>query len=273
MITSFKGGVGKSTVAVNLSVGLAVKNQKVLIVDLDASSGSVDLFMGCENGTLYNFCDVAEKNVSIQDAVYTKKTPTYSIDILKSPPLYDIYISPPGKLTAGNALNQFLEDVKNLYDFVIFDCPSGKFSLFEDLSKKIDSLFVVTLHSSVSIRSAEKLAVALSENGSKGENVRIIINCFNPKGVAKGLNMGIVDIIERSKMKLIGLIASNYQIRDLQESGKTVYDVKNKKLKDAQNSFNDIIGRILENNIVLNKKYGGYKTNSLYFKKTAKEDN
>ena len=268
MLTSFKGGVGKSTVAVNLAVGLAVGKNKVLIIDLDASSGSVDLFMGCEHDTLYNFCDVAEKRVNIQDAVYVKKVEKkeevyYSLDVLKAPPSYDMSIS------FEQAVGDFIEEAKEIYDFIIFDCPSGKFALFEVLAKKADFVFVVTLHSAASIRSAEKLGLFLSEHGSRGENVRLIINCFNPKGVARGLNLGIVDIIERSKIKLIGLIEINNFIRDCQEIGKTVYDIKNVKIRK---SFNDIIGRISDNNINLSKKYDGVKTDSLYFKKETKNN-
>jgi septum formation inhibitor-activating ATPase MinD len=137
------------------------------------------------------------------------------------------------------------------------------------LAKKADYVFVVTLHSAASIRSAEKLALFLSEQGSRGENVRLIINCFNPKGVARGLNLGIVEIIERSKIKLIGLISINNQIRDYQEVGKTVYDLKGVKLRK---SFDDMIGRILENNVVLSKKIDGVKTNNLYFKKETKNE-
>jgi len=271
MITSFKGGVGKSTVAVNLAVGLAVSKHRVLIIDLDASSGSVDLFMGCEHDAMYNFCDVAEKKVNIQEAVYVKKAETppnanknnsgefyYSLDVLTAPPSYDISVS------FEQAVGEFIEEAKELYDFIIFDCPSGKFPLFEVLTQKADLVFVVTLHSAASIRSAENLALFLSEQGSRGENVRIIINCFNSKGVMKGLNLGIVDIIERSKMKLIGLIAINNQIRDFQELGKTAYDIKNVRIRKY---FDDIIGRILDNNVNLNKTYDGIKTSGLYFKK------
>jgi len=286
MITSFKGGVGKSTVAVNLAVGFAVEKYNVLIIDLDASSGSVDLFMGCEHDTLYNFCDVAEKKVKIQDAVFVKQakarkpknqnqdpnqdqdqTPGdefyYSLDVLKAPPSYDMSVS------LEKAVGDFIEEAKEIYDFIIFDCPSGKFPLFEVLAKKTDFIFVVTLHSAASIRSAEKLALYLSETGAKSESVRLVINCFNPRGVARGVNLGIVDIIERSKIKLVGLVEINNFIRDFQEVGKTVYDLRGKKIRGA---FNDIIGRVLDNNIVLNKKYDGLKTNNLYFKKEKRKE-
>ena len=283
MITSFKGGVGKSTVAVNLAAGFAVSKYKVLIIDLDASSGSIDLFMGCESDTIYNFCDVIEENVKIEDAVYTKKSEFnpnaknikniknnvpgeiyYSVDVLKSPSDYAAYAA---NKFSDEAVGGFIEKAEEIYDFIIFDCPSGKFDLFEPLAKYADFIFVITLHSAASIRASEKMALFLSEKGNKGEKVRLIINCFNPKGVIKGLNLGIVDIIERSKIKLIGLIGANNLIRDYQELGKTVYDVKTKKLRGV---FSDIIGRILEGNIVLNKRYNGIRTNNLYFKKELK---
>jgi len=282
MITSFKGGVGKSTVAVNIAVGLAVGRHKVLIIDLDAASGSIDLFMGCEHDALYNFCDVAEKKVNIQDAVYIKKAKLrrkraganpgpdapaeefyYTLDVLKAPPSYDFSVP------FEKAVGEFIEETKELYDFIIFDCPSGKFSLFEILAKKADLIFVVTLHSAASVRSAEKLALVLSEQGSRGENVRLVINCFNPRGVSRGLNLGIVEIIERSKIKLIGIISINNIIRDCQELGKTAYDLRNLKIRK---SFDDMIGRILDNNVILSKKYDGVKTNNLYFKKGTTND-
>ena len=284
MITSFKGGVGKSTVAVNLAAGLAADKHKVLIIDLDSSSGSVDLFMGCEHFALYDFCDVVKKRVSITDAVYTKKSGDekkkggYSLDILKSPPSYEIGPADnPASVSVSveESVGGFIEEARNIYDFIIFDCPSGKFDLFEALAKKTDQIFVVTLHSAASVRSAEKLASYLSEiTGGKGENVRLIVNGFNPRGVTRGLNLGIVDIIEWSKIKLIGLVEINDRIRDFQEEGKTIYDVgvKNKSAENKRTkaAFDDIIGRTLDNNIILNRKYDGFKTRSLYFKKEKK---
>ena len=308
MITSFKGGVGKSTVSVNLAIGFAVNKYKVLIIDLDASSGSIDLFMGCESNTLYNFCDVIEGKVKIEDAVYSKNSDFnpnkkdnipgeiyYSVDVLKSPSYYEAEmltastaeandlddsddLSSPDNMDnpedSNNNVNninkeigRFITNAKNLYDFIIFDCPPGRFAFFDGLIKHTDFIFVITLHSAASIRSSEKIALFLSEKGSSGENVRLIINCFNPAGIAKGFNLGIVDIIERSKIKLIGLIEINNLIRDYQELGKTVYDVKSKKLRSF---FDDIIGRILESNIILNKRYNGIKTNTLYFKNEEK---
>ena len=260
MITSFKGGVGKSTVAVNLCVGLALKKHKLLIIDLDASSGSVDLFMGCEGDVIYNFFDVIKERAGIEKAVYQKKGLNYQIDILKAPASYDS----DDLHGLEEKIAKFTEEARNIYDFIIFDCPSGRFEIFDCIAKNSDLIFAVTLHSAASVRSAENLAHYLSEKGVKSEDVRLIINCFNAKGVAKGLNMGIIDIIDRSKIKLIGLIESNDLIRDYQETGRTCYDIKDKKVKLF---FEDIVGRVLDENIILKRKYRGIKRTDLYFKK------
>ena len=261
MVTSLKGGVGKSTISVNLAVGFAAQSHKTLIVDLDASSGSVDLFTGCQSDAIYNFFDVAEERVDIESAVYSHKTSGYQVDILKSPPLYD---NLDDLRKVESQIAKFTEQMREAYDFIIFDCPSGKFELFDYIAQNSDLIFVVTLHSAASVRSAERLALHLAELDIDSTCVRLIINGFNAKGIAKGYNLGIVDIIERSKIKLIGLIESNDSIRDYQELGKTCYDLKDKKIRIF---FDDIIGRVLDDNILLKRKYRGIRRIDLYFKK------
>ena len=254
MVTSFKGGVGKSTVSVNLAAGLSRRNYKVLVVDLDISSNSVDLLMGGGDDSLYNLCDVMTKKAALSDAVTS--VGDGSINIIKSPFSYDSYE------INDDIFAEFIEEAKPVYDFIIFDSPPGKFEFFDLLSKKADFVLVVTLHSLVSIRATEKLSLFLSENDVT--NARLIINCFNSAGIAKGTHLGIVDIIEYSKIKLIGIIEHNSQLQAFQEQGKTVYDMKQKKMELF---FSDIIDRMLENSTKLNKKYSGIKTTKLYFKK------
>ena len=254
MITSFKGGVGKSTVSVNLAVGLSRRKYKTLIVDLDISSCSVDILTGSDGNNLYNFCDVLTQKAELADAVISNKD--NNLNIIKAPFSYDSYD------IDDSMVGEFIETAKNIYDFVIFDTPPGRFDFFDILSKTADFVLVVTLHSLVSIRAAEKLSLFLSENDVK--NARLIINCFNPDGIIKGTHSGIVDIIEYTKIKLIGIIEYNRQFQVLQEEGKTAYDMKNKKTSVF---FSDIIDRMLDNSTTLNKKYNGIKTEKLYFKK------
>jgi len=255
MITSFKGGVGKSTVAVNLAAGLSKRKYKTLVIDLDIASCSVDLLMGCEVDNLYNFCDVVTQKATLSDAIITRNGDS-CINIMKSPFSYDSYE------INDELFGKFIEIAKSEYDFVVFDTPPGKFEFFDIISKTADFVFVVTLHSVVSVRAAEKLSLFLSDNDVK--NARLIINCFNPSGIVKGTHLGIVDIIEYSRIKLIGIIEYNKQFQVLQEQGKTAYDIKQKKM---QMFFSDIIERMLDNSTKLNKKYSGLKTKKLYFKK------
>lgn len=264
MITSFKGGAGKSTVAVNLATGLALQKHKTLIVDLDASSFSIDLLIKCEGDSLYNFCDVIVKRAKLSETVIpvNKRSPGGGyLDIIKAPFSYDSYDMD------DSMFREFIETAKTSYDFVIFDTPPGRFYFFDELSRKSDFVFVVTLHSAVSIRTAEKLSLFLSENDV--QNVRLIINCFNPQGIVKGTHPGIVDIIEYSKVKLIGIIEYDKQFQNLQECGKTAYDMKQPKMKKF---FSDMIDRMLENHKNLNKKYNGVTTKKLYFKGKKREE-
>jgi septum site-determining protein MinD len=260
MITSFKGGVGKSTVAVNLAAGLSRRKHKTLIADLDASSCSVDLLTGCETDGIYNFCDVMAGRAALSDAVISlNRGKTSGLDIIRAPFTYDSYDLSDGMF------REFIETAKSAYDFVIFDTPPGIFRFSGILSQKADFVLVITLHSAVSVRAAEKLSLFLSENDAK--NVSLIINCFNSEGIIKGTHPGIVDIIELSKIKLIGIVEYNRQFQDLQESGKTAYDMKQKRMESF---FSGIIDRMLERHVNLDKKYNGQKTSRLYFKKGKK---
>lgn len=198
-VTSGKGGVGKSTVSIGLSLAFSKQNSKVLLVDMDEGLACLDLMLGITEPCIFTLADVLSGK-SISDTVYkTEKHP--NIHLLSAPE--DI-----GMIDAA-LLKDFATKVTDLYDVVIFDFPAGiDFSLYTSLPK--DTLFItVALPDRVTVRDASIVSRKLYKLGF---NSRLIINKFHYKFTKKQLFKNIDQMIDESALRLLGIIPNSEEL-------------------------------------------------------------
>lgn len=231
-VTSGKGGVGKSTVSVGLSLGFSKQNYKVLLVDMDEGLPCLDIMLGIEEPCIFNLSDIL-LGKEISDVVYKSKR-NENIHLIPAPETV-------GMIDAF-AFTTFVNTVKDLYDIVIFDFPAGiDFSLYTCLPK--ETLFItVAFPDPVTVRDASVVSRKLYKLGFHS---RLIINNFQYKLTRKHIFKNIDEIIDQSALRLLGIVPKSEELALLSI---------NHKLKPRGNSmkaFHRISKRLNGENILL----------------------
>lgn len=231
-VTSGKGGVGKSTVSVGLSLGFSKQNYKVLLVDMDEGLACLDIMLGIEEPCIFNLSDIL-LGKEILDVVYKSKS-NENIHLIPAPETV-------GMIDAF-AFTTFVNTVKDLYDIVIFDFPAGiDFSLYTCLPK--ETLFItVAFPDPVTVRDASVVSRKLYELGF---GARLIINNFQYKLTKKHIFKNIDEIIDQSALRLLGIVPKSDELALLSINHKL------KPRGNAMKAFNRISKRLCGENILL----------------------
>jgi len=215
MITSCKGGVGKTTVSSLIAASLAARGKKVIAVDMDFGVRSLDIALGFENSVCADAYQLMNGECTTENA-YTFDPSLPNLFFMPAPTGFD-----NEKLNGitQESVNGFLLSLKKEFDYVLLDMPAGFGRLFELVaaSPATDRVIVVCSHSPSSVRAAEKTAFELYKLGKT--EPRLIINMFNIPFVKKGFYPGILDIIERSSVRLIGVVPEDKVIDSVQQKG------------------------------------------------------
>ncbi len=231
-VTSGKGGVGKSTFSVGLSLALSKGGQTVLLIDMDEGLRCLDIMLGVDKSTVFDLSDVL-CGKEISDALY--EIPHYE----------NLFLIPaPAKLGMIDAFafTNFANQVKDMFDIVIFDFPAGiDFSLYTCLPK--DTLFLtIALPDPVSVKDASVVSEMLSQIDC---DARLIINNFQYKLAKKQIFKNIDEIIDQSELQLLGIVPKSDELMLLAVKNKL-----NPKGK-AMQSFTRISKRLLGERILL----------------------
>jgi septum site-determining protein MinD len=256
MVTSFKGGVGKTTVSANLSMSLAQMGFKVIAIDCDLESRCLDIALGLENSTLYNICEVLMGKCTIAEAIVTDPR-CRNLSFIAAPAYYSL-VNDEFEFT-DEKVKDLVFRLKLDYDFVIFDLPARPDKLYKSLVKFSNYALVVSLHTAASIRAAEKTAMALEELGcgegdgeylSKNLKTRLVINSFMARDAVDGVRPSIYEVINKTSVKLIGVLPYDADMARGQENGLLAYQVNKGK-----NNFNyaicNVAKRFTENQVPL----------------------
>ncbi len=188
VITSGKGGVGKTTTCANLGVALASMGAKVVMVDADIGLRNLDVVMGLENRIVYDLVDVVEGYCRMRQA------------LIKDKRVDGLFLLPAAQTKDKNAVNpdqmkELMGSLKEEHDFVLVDCPA---------IAGADRAVIVTTPEVSAVRDADRITGLLEASGF--EKPELIINRLKPKMVARGDMMDIPDIIDILAIDLLGVV-------------------------------------------------------------------
>jgi septum site-determining protein MinD len=197
VITSGKGGVGKTTSTSNIAVALAKLGKKVVAVDADIGLRNLDVIMGLENRVVYTFVDVVEKNCRLNQALVRDKR----VDSL--------YLLPAAQTRTKDAVNQeqmiqLCSMLREEFDYVLLDCPAGIEGGFKNAAVGADEALIIVTPEVPSVRDADRIIGMLESMGKSP--IRLIINRLRPDMVRGGDMLDVPDIIEILAIKLIGIV-------------------------------------------------------------------
>ncbi len=203
VITSGKGGVGKTTVAVNISAQLAKKGQRVVLCDADFGLNNVDVSAGVENLVTYDIVDVIEGRCRAKQALV--KHPLYgNLFILTSSH------SAPERYVSPQAVKVVLDGLSPLFDFIVIDCPAGIDEGFHRAVATADEAIVVTSPHISSLRDADKVITLLKSYDLN--LLSVIINRVRGDLLLSGECLSPKEIAEILKTPLIGVLPEEYSI-------------------------------------------------------------
>ncbi|MBQ5868791.1 MAG: septum site-determining protein MinD, partial [Lachnospiraceae bacterium] len=158
VVTSGKGGVGKTTTSANVGTGLAMMGAKVVLIDTDIGLRNLDVVMGLENRIVYNLVDVLEGNCRMKQAlIKDKRYP--NLFLLPSAQTKDKSAVTPGQM------QKLVDDLREEFDYVLLDCPAGIEQGFKNAIAGADRAFVVTTPEVSAIRDADRIIGLLEAEG------------------------------------------------------------------------------------------------------------
>ena len=237
VITSGKGGVGKTTTTANLGAALALCGKKVVLVDTDIGLRNLDVVMGLENRIVYDIVDVVEEKCKLKQA------------LIKDKRFEELFLLPAAQTRDKSAVNEeqminLTDKLKEEFDFIIVDCPAGIEQGFKNAIAGANRAIVVTTAEISSIRDADRI-IGLLE-AAEIKNPELVINRLRPNMVKRGEMMDVEDIVDLLSIELIGVVPDDEYI--ITQTNKGEPAVSNKKAPSGK-SYMEIARRILGENV------------------------
>ena len=238
MVTSKKGGVGKSTVSANLAFAFARMGVRTMLVDLDLSNRSLDLFLGCEDSVIYDLGDLLSDRATLDDTVLASQK-TKNLFFL--PGIFNLHALPEEYRPTTKSLEKIFKQAEELYglDLIIVDTSGSADDSARLAYPLCNTAVIVTNQTEVSIRAAESTGYSLALEDKK--DMWMIINNFETD-LKKGTKTTVMEIIDRTKLSIIGIVPKDELLISSQESGKLVYESKRSSNMTA--AFDNIAARM-----------------------------
>ncbi|WP_178862308.1 septum site-determining protein MinD [Thiomicrorhabdus cannonii] len=242
VVTSGKGGVGKTTTSASFSTGLALKGYKVAVIDFDVGLRNLDLIMGCERRVVYDFVNVVQGEASLQQA------------LIKDKRIPNLYILAASQTRDKDALTQegverVIEQLKEAgFDYIICDSPAGIEKGAQLALYFADEALIVTNPEVSSVRDSDRILGILqakSRRAEKGEAPiveHLVLTRYNPSRVEAGEMLSVDDVIDLLSVKLLGAVPESEDVLNASNSGMPVI-MEDKSA--ASQAYKDIVERFL----------------------------
>lgn len=203
VVTSGKGGVGKTTTSANLGTGLAMLGKRVVLIDTDIGLRNLDVVMGLENRIVYNLVDVIEGSCRLSQAlIKDKRYP--NLLLLPSAQTRDKSSVSPEQM------KKLTDSLREDFDYVLLDCPAGIEQGFKNAIAGADRAIVVTTPEVSAIRDADRIIGLLEASGIG--RIDLIVNRLRMDMVKRGDMMSIEDVVDILAVRLIGAVPDDEHI-------------------------------------------------------------
>ncbi|OLN23488.1 septum site-determining protein MinD [Domibacillus antri] len=241
VITSGKGGVGKTTTTANLGTALALQEKKVCLVDTDIGLRNLDVVMGLENRIIYDLVDVVEERCKTHQALVKDKRFN---DLL--------YLLPAAQTTDKSAvtpeqMKKLIDELKQDYDYILIDCPAGIEQGYKNAVAGADHAIVVTTPEKSSVRDADRV-IGLLEKEEGMAPPKLIVNRIRNHMVKEGDMLDVDEVAAHLSIELIGIVADDDEVIKSSHNGEPVAHNPNNR---ASIAYRNIARRILGESVPL----------------------
>ncbi|AIL60565.1 MULTISPECIES: septum site-determining protein MinD [Pseudomonas] len=245
VVTSGKGGVGKTTTSAAIGTGLALRGHKTVIVDFDVGLRNLDLIMGCERRVVYDFVNVVNGEANLQQA------------LIKDKRLENLFVLAASQTRDKDALTQegvekVLMQLKEDFEYVVCDSPAGIEKGAHLAMYFADEAIVVTNPEVSSVRDSDRMLGLLASKSRRAERnedpikEHLLITRYHPERVSQGEMLGVEDVKEILSVALLGVIPESQAVLKASNQGvPVILDDQS----DAGQAYSDTVDRLLGKNV------------------------
>ncbi len=245
VVTSGKGGVGKTTSTAAIGAGLAMRGHKTVVIDFDVGLRNLDMIMGCERRVVFDFINVIQGDAKLPQA------------LIKDRRLDNLSVLPTSQTRDKDALTRegvekVLNELRQQFDYIICDSPAGIERGAQLAMYYADEAVVVTNPEVSSVRDSDRVLGLLSaktNRAEKGEGVKahLLLTRYDHARVARGEMMKVEDILEILSIPLLGIIPESTAVLKASNVGTpVVFDAKSNAGKAYEDAVSRLIGEQIE---------------------------